>query len=647
MVIFSRVYLEFKLFYLFIFCTSLSLNSQNAGEVDNLINEFNDYVYTDFIKAEQIGLEALEVSERVNSIDGKFQSYISLIRIYTFKKQYKLAKIYIDRALKIEEDITIDFLKIDLYNFISFVENNDLNYTKAFFYSEKAIQMALKLEDSLRISKGYVNKGSLFISQQNFDEAKKSLYKAEIIAQNNKYNSVLLDAYLSLAKINYNINKDSAIFYYNNALKNAKISNNKFKQAGIYADLGFLYLYYSETEGVKDLLYKSRILSEEVGCKVTLHNIYYSFGYYYELLGDYKESIKNYEIALSDYGNYVSPIQLSNAYIMTSSAYSHNSDYVKAYDYQQRYIILNDSIFNINKAKEFDNIRTKYEVEKKDNIILLLEKENEIAETRKKWLGTSAIFLLSLLLGSFLFYRQKTKTQRIILEQEQKSHKIETEKLKKEKELNKVKSYIEGQDKERNRIAKELHDGIGGKLASINLTLSHINSELKIEAIKDVNKNLSGSFEELRALSHSLSTSAINDKAFESLLAELKVLYEKSNALDIEISVFPENTFSELVPKLKHQLYRVIQELLANVAKHANAKKVEVSFNLHEDVLVVIFNDDGCGFDPKENNNGIGIKNIKERISTLLGKVTIDSFLNKGTHVVMEFPVKTNKEKNA
>lgn len=639
MVIFSRAAMLFQLFCVLFFCLSTSVYAQNKKKLDSLFREFDKVIYLNFNEAERLAFETLKLNEGSTYLDYGFKSYLSLIKVFTLKKDYKKAKEYIDKAIAIEDSIRNTSLKTDLYNSIGYIENIGLNHNISLKYYNKAIDLALNSNDSLRLSESYIGKAGLHIGRQEFNEARELIKFAVKISTQNNFNRILSRAYYSLGSINYTV-KDSALYLYREALKNSILDENKFRQGEIHSDLAFLYLYHSELDSVMPHINKSVKLAKEVGSKSTLHNIYYTLGYYYDALGDYKKSIKNHKKAINDYGDYVSPVQLCNAYIMLSGALWHNGNYKEAYDYQDKYIVLKDSIFNEHKAKEFNNIRTKYEVEKKDAAIALLEKENEIEETRKKWLGASAVFLSLTLLGVFLFFRHKIKTKNIILSQEKELHNKEMEQSQKEKELTEIKAYINGQEKERNRLAKELHDGIGGQLASINLALTHINTDLKNDSIKKVSDNLVNSFQELRALSHSLSTNMLKGKTFETLLGELKKQFEENNNLKIEVSIFPSDILDDLDANITHNLYRILQELLTNVIKHAKATFVELSFNKHENVLVVVLEDNGCGFEVGGKNYGIGIKNIEERILTLNGSFNIDSQVNRGTQVVFEIPLK-------
>lgn len=638
MVIFYRIKISFCLFFMFFLSLFGKAYSQSIKRIDSLLKDFDKLIYNNLNEAENLAIEAFKLCEATSDFELNLISYINLVKIYTLKKDYKQARVYIDKAIAVEDSIKKTMLKIDLYNAIAYVENIDLNHNKSLKYYDKAIDLALNSNDSIKLSESYIGKASLYIGKQEFKEAKGFISLASKIADKKNHYSVLSRTFYSLGLINYTI-KDSAIYFYKEALKKSILDTNKLKQGEIYSDLAFLYLYHSELDSVIPYINKSIKLAEEVGSKAVLHNVYYTLGYYYDALGDYKKSIGNHKKAINEYGDYVSLVQLSNAYIMLSGALWHNGNYKEAYDYQDKYIILNDSVFNLQKAKEFNTIRTKYEVEKKDAAIALLEKEKEIENNRRKWLIISSVLLIVALIVLFLFYRHKIKTKNIILLKEKALFKEEKERLEKERELKRIRAYVDGQEKERQRLAKEIHDGVGGQLASVNLVLTQLNSELKNQKIEMATNNISNSFKALRNLSHSLSKHTFVDKSFEQLLVELKTLHEHTNNLNIQISVYPNDTLSKIGVDTSHNLYRILQELFANIIKHAKASFVQLAFNLHNNILVVIVEDDGKGFDREKVNLGIGLKNIEERVLILNGKFNIDSTPTKGTQVIIEIPL--------
>ncbi|MCH9660958.1 MAG: sensor histidine kinase, partial [Bacteroidetes bacterium] len=276
-----------------------------------------------------------------------------------------------------------------------------------------------------------------------------------------------------------------------------------------------------------------------------------------------------------------------------------------------------------------------------DTAIILLENEKVLAKTKQKWIILCAVILVLPLSLLFIFYRHRAKTQLKIRQQENEIHNKEKLRLQKEQELTEIKALIEGQDKERNRIAKELHDGVGGQLASVNLRLSHINNTLGNDKIIEIGNNLTGTLKELRLLSHNLSTNSFIGKSFDVLLNELKQQYDNPKQFEIEISVFPEDCFEHINDDVKHNLYRILQEALANISKHAKANFVSLSFTRHVEHFTIFIEDNGIGFDQIKSKDGIGIHNIKERLLAINGSIEIDSSPNRGTHLVIEIPLTT------
>ena len=310
--------------------------------------------------------------------------------------------------------------------------------------------------------------------------------------------------------------------------------------------------------------------------------------------------------------------------------------YKKAFEYQEQYVELSEELFSLKKAKEFNELRTQYKVKEKDSEIALLAKENELAKVRRQRILITSIGVIIVLLFLFLWFRHRAKTQKLFREQEALIHQQEKEQLQQEQVLKEVQALIEGQDKERNRIAQELHDGVGGQLASVNLGLSHLNEDLKSDALGTVTTNLSKVFQEIRQISHELSSNNIKYKDFKVLLAELQQQY--NDAFSMDISMFPEDCVDAIAFEDKHHLYRIIQEVLTNVSKHANASEVNVSINKHEDELVLIIEDNGVGFAIEKSEKGIGLSNVEERVTALKGKFTVDSALGRGTSLIINIP---------
>lgn len=631
--------IRFLIVSLFLIISPFILNGQNSSDLEDLQKKFENTLYQDFKEAENLAIQLKELSAKSTDQNQSVKALLNLARLNLMKKDYTTAKSYIQKIDSIGLDNLSIKNKIDFYNYNAIWENIDLRYDVSYEYAEKAEKLALSLKDSVKIAQSILSKVNIFISQKDMKKSREFLRNSLSYLKDQEDSRLIESAYFIYARTYYTKDLDSALFYFDKSINIAKTNNNLYKQSEAYSDLAFTYVYhYKELNKVEEYLSKSMDLTKQVGHNSILHNNFYIYGVYYETIGDYKAAVKNYKTAIDDYGGFVNSTQLYNAYLMLSSAYYHDNDFKNAIDYQQKFMVLRDSIFNIRKSKEFENIRTQFEVEKKDNQITLLEKENELAATKRSWLISSAVLISAILSGLFLFYRHRARTQYRIRTQEKDLHEKETERLKNEQELKKIQGYIDGQEKEKNRIAIELHDGIASELAGVNHLLYSIDENKNNDKLKTASTQVSQLVNYIRTLSHHLSSHYTQNKSLFELLSELKSSYEHVNEFSIHITIFPPEDFKEITFDLKHQLYRIIQELLKNVQKHAQAENVIISLTKREDIMSLVFEDDGKGFAKEVTAEGIGLQNIKERVANINGILQLDSTLGQGTTIMIEIP---------
>ena len=289
------------------------------------------------------------------------------------------------------------------------------------------------------------------------------------------------------------------------------------------------------------------------------------------------------------------------------------------------------------KNKAFDEIQTKYEVDKKNLKIQLLTKDKIIQSRTKQIILIVGGIIIIFLLIFLLFYKQRVKTQKIIAENENKIHSQEVARLENEKELKRILGVVEGQDQERNRLAQDIHDGIGGTLAGIKLELSQVNTNLKNSKIDQIINNMQTAFNDLRLISHDLSVNSLKEKEFDFLLNKLKEEYKGRGEFDTDILIFPENAMNSVSHNIRYQLFRVVQELFANTSKHAKASKVVLSCTVFDEQINIIFEDNGNGFD-FSRKTGIGLVNIQERLSIIDGTIVIESNPGIGTTIIIDIP---------
>ena len=188
--------------------------------------------------------------------------------------------------------------------------------------------------------------------------------------------------------------------------------------------------------------------------------------------------------------------------------------------------------------------------------------------------------------------------------------------------------YIEGIEKERNRIAGDLHDNIGSKLSNIKRT--YFNNE------EEGTESMASLIEEVRNLSHDLAPTFAKVSGLMPLVEKLIIEARNSSKIDIKLQTFGFR--EELTVESIVQVYRIIQESLNNITHHSMAKRADIQFFGYDKELVVTIEDDGVGFDPA-TQSGFGINSLRTRVALLKGKIEINSTPGKGCMIVVEVPL--------
>lgn len=195
---------------------------------------------------------------------------------------------------------------------------------------------------------------------------------------------------------------------------------------------------------------------------------------------------------------------------------------------------------------------------------------------------------------------------------------------------------IDVQEKERNRLARDLHDSIGGMLASIYLKASQLETQFSSNEVTHELKDLvSKSIVEARSISHNLTPPHLKETGLElSLRTQLQLIQDQAHLPITFTYSLPAN----ISQNLQLSLYRVCGELVQNVLKHAQASELMIHLLEVDGEVEVIVEDDGRGFDPKQSKSGIGLTNIQDRVSYWKGTLAVDS-TPSGTTVLIRIPL--------
>ncbi len=468
-----------------------------------------------------------------------------------------------------------------------------------------------------------------------------------------------------------------ALGYYTRSLKEATLAKSNSLIANAYNNIGLIYEergeYQKALAQYQFSLIAYRKVKEKLGESYSLEYI----GFVYSLMKNYPLAIKNLEQSLAirkeikdNYGiaiclieltevyeakgelataiiygkqavafskgiNY--PDMLQHGYLLLSKIYEENRNFDEAYRAHKSYVAVKDSIFNATKSEQITELQTKYETEKKQQQISILNKENTIQKLQLSQrdffiLAISATFILALFITYLIYNRYKLKQdarlqEEVILQQD-----LAT------------KAVLQAEETERKRISGELHDGLGQMFSAVKMNLSALADHIRFEdshGEKMFEKTLSlvdESCKEVRVISHQM---APNILLKSGLATAVRDFIDKIDARKLKINLSTFGLNDRLDQNVEMVLYRVIQEAVNNVIKHAGANTLDIQLSKDEEGINAMIEDNGKGFDSAELGHfeGIGLKNIRTRVEFLKGQVDFSSTQGAGTLVAIYIPL--------
>lgn len=298
--------------------------------------------------------------------------------------------------------------------------------------------------------------------------------------------------------------------------------------------------------------------------------------------------------------------------------------------YLIEHIHLNDSLVANERAFRNKFARIKFETEQ-------IELENARISRERFWLLMISIVLILAIVLLYIVIAQRTKNKELKFTQDQQKTNEEIYNLM----LSQQDKVDEARAKEKVRISQELHDGILGRLFGTRLSLDSLNFVEGKDAIfnrANYIKELKLIEEDIRKISHDLNTDFVSGSGFMDILTELIENQTQAYNLQHEFK-FTDDINWEIVPnKTKINIYRVIQESMQNIYKHANASLVKISIQQKNNVICLTITDDGDGFVVSKSKKGIGLKNIHSRVKEINGDVHFESELKSGTTITINIP---------
>lgn len=466
---------------------------------------------------------------------------------------------------------------------------NSLNFDEKLLIND-ILSYIETTNDSTTLMKVYFRIGNTFTRNNNHEKAN---YYYRIILEKTKKSIDTAHAYMNIGTVYSTIapqNQDSALSYAKKAIPILVKNNNLTSLASNYNNQAEAYYYKKQYKKAIEYLLKADSITLNKNDKKT--RIIF-----------YENLAKNYD-SLSDYRN--------------------------ASYYYSKKIKLTDSINNLVQNLNIADVREKYKTAD-------LKAKNAQTNTYL----TISLAILTLVIISAYLLQKNTRKKQLLAEQAKDLEEQKVSTLLKEQELASIDAMIEGQEKERKRIAEDLHDDLGALMATINLHLENVGSKNSPNALKKTKSLLGEAYTKIRSIAHAKNAGVIANQGLLVAINNMASKIKSANKLDIE--VIAHGLENRLENSLELSLFRMIQELIANIIKHAEATKATIQLTQFENSLNIIVEDNGKGFETTINKEvekkGIGLESIKKRIIHLEGTFSIDSTIGKGTTILIDIPL--------
>ena len=450
------------------------------------------------------------------------------------------------------------------------------------------------------------------------------------------------------------------------ALEYLKLSEKIYADRGRSQDLalvhhgyGFAYKQLKDYDKAKAYYKESILRKEELKDSDDLGQTYNSLAVTNYETKEYAQALRNYQKAYDIAKELKLPTLIRKSLLGLSEVNQALGRSSKAYDYRLQYEVVKDSLNNVEKASQLAEIREIYESEKKDKQISQLELENEVVNAKseanaalaQKEAANKLVFIILaitlfvLVLIFYFYFRQRLVLTKLKVNEEKESRNKEVNQWMIQQQTKTLEAMVEGQEQERKRIAKELHDHFGSLMATVkvNLTTVAANKEVTPESEKQMNtlaKLVDQACIDIRSLSHSMHVGISETFGLVPALKDLAKSISQSGK--IHVSFHSSNCSEKLDSSIEVTAYRVVQELVSNVLKHAKATKLTLQLTCLDDIINIIVEDNGRGFDADflmKNSQGMGLKSLQERITELHGEFEVDSRPEKGTTVIIDLPI--------
>lgn len=510
------------------------------------------------------------------------------------------------------------------------------------------LEAAQRIADSISSKRGFsmirLAMGSIRYRQQRYTEARDDFEAAAMLALDDGHSRIALAAIGNLASVATMMEEYESAEARYSALLAGIGGKSPEVRARLHGQLGYIYLEQEKYESAIASCETAIAIADSIGDARNAADARHDLAYaVWGLHGAARaESEMRKALMAFETLNWLDRQQAAHydLYDMLRELGRHK----ESAEHLLRYSSIADSLNQLRYAKEVAQSEIIFETERKERRIA--EQEQALAfaaaEDRRKSIQRNALIGATILLTliALLLYRSMRNRQRLATQQKE-LHDKQVDQLLSQQELKSINAMLEGQENERDRMGRDLHDRLGSMLGGIKANMAAL--EDRVQAMREdqqyqkVNKLLDQTVSELRQISHDMAAATLSRFGLEKALNDLRDTLHINGRLHVELNTFDLD--QRLERSVEIAVYRIIQELVSNVLKHAKASELTIGVTRAPGRLSVVVSDNGVGFDPTAVSGGMGLSNVRSRATAIGATVQVDSVPGKGTTVSVECAV--------
>lgn len=676
----KNCYILFFFLAFFIGCTNNKSNKKNSASSEDSLSTYltlaNDehlpYVFKKKYNQKALSIILNQKDDSINKVN-LFKVANRYYNMNDWQGYHETSNLILERSRNNGDFANMAKAYTYLGDYYSAKDISD----SAFYCYFKAEKLYLKTNNNYNLAKTRISKANLRYNENDLFDSEITVFKALRVLKGENANDLLYESY-NLLGILYNEREEysRALEYHNKALaiidnqsiplvlqfKASSLNNmgyvylnlKNYKQAKKYFEKGLkeehlfldkpkLYamlldnLAYAkfklkESDGLPDQFYRALKIRDSLDFTtgVIINKTHLS-----EYFAFKKDTLKAIQYAKQSLTLARSTNRLRS--ILEALKQIESVDQKNASIYSKEYILINDRLQKAERKMGEKFSRIEYETDE-----IKVENTNLEGQNKKLLLIFGSFIILAILL--YTIKLQKVKQRELLFKQQQQQANAEIYNLL----INQQNTIEINNIKEKKRVARELHDGVLGRMFGVRINLDSLNKikdDSGIESRLNYLTELKNIEQDIREISHNLNrekSELINN--FVAIVTNLFEEQKKTYSTKFLAHIDPAIKWDLIDNTAKINLYRILQESLQNCNKYASATKIKVEFKKENDNLVLKISDDGAGFNVNRTKKGIGLQNIKVRTIECEGTLEIKSKKEEGTLIIITIPVKKTQK---